>query len=510
MSFTTGLGGLLGGATEEAAKIKQERFQQDQANTKMANDMLQHIIDNPNIMDPNIKAQAMHAQRDLVMEHLFPDQFKRDKKNPVHKLIDSFIGQQQPQSASLMASLGGQGAQSAQPGVGSGNATSQVGGAPIPALSGMGGGPPSAPPNIAPVADTTMGGGPPSPQAAGVAPIASGDSEPAIQPPQMVNGFVNSNEQSEYEYRRKAQLDRQAKHQSIMDTLQMLQKDPNFQSMDPEHKNEVIASVYGAHYTPNTPRAPFTQERYDPATNKSYTDSYNYGPDGKPDFSSPAKSTERPPSAEEQQTVEDAKNIVIAGRLDPKIAKQFGTTEAEVRTHIHVQKVQDQELLRQLQQGNLALGEEQKKYYAANTESLIAQRQAQPLIQLYNDVSKEAEAEYQKELAAWEKNPIDVEQAAKGKMVNKPKPDPAMRDTFFDSIASSRGLNPATLRNAMFGISNRSTGDKKKPTGVNFMRAPDGSVTIATDAEVPVFTKLGAVVIPDPTKTPTSDMLKSH
>lgn len=198
MSALGGIGGLLGGFTEEAAKIKQERFQQDQANSKMAVDMLTHIIDNPNVQDPNIKAQAMHAYRDLVMTHLFPDQFKKDTKNPVHKLIDNFIGAQQPQTpAGMMSAFSGQGG---QPGVGRGKATSQVGASqPIPDPQQMQG---SIPSSLG-AGQLDDGSTVPLPPQGMQAPVA-GSSVPAPpwQPPQPATpndeGFVNQADASRF------------------------------------------------------------------------------------------------------------------------------------------------------------------------------------------------------------------------------------------------------------------------------------------------------------------------
>src|SRR5438093_43998 len=92
MPFATILGSLFGGATQEAHAIKQERFEKEKLQMAMTSSMLQDVMHNE-YAPAELKEQAFNAHKDFLMEHLFPDQFKGDKKNPVRKMVDQFVGQ---------------------------------------------------------------------------------------------------------------------------------------------------------------------------------------------------------------------------------------------------------------------------------------------------------------------------------------------------------------------------------------------------------------------------------
>lgn len=141
MSILGNLGGFMGGITDEAAKIRQERETKEQNNLKLTMSMLQNIMENPQITNPQLKEEALNASRDVLMTHLFPGQFKA-KPGKLHKLVEEFVGQASGDGgADALAGLGrGEGA-------GRGNAKSSVGGIAPPPDQGMQqGGQPMPPP----------------------------------------------------------------------------------------------------------------------------------------------------------------------------------------------------------------------------------------------------------------------------------------------------------------------------------------------------------------------------
>lgn len=122
MSALTGLGALLGGITSEAAQVHKERFEQDQANKKMAFDTLTHLIDDPNIGNPAVKEEALQELQSRWMAQLHPDNYSH-KPGKLGKLVDEFIGMQSPAKGPLGPLMSGGTQQPSQPGVGSGNST---------------------------------------------------------------------------------------------------------------------------------------------------------------------------------------------------------------------------------------------------------------------------------------------------------------------------------------------------------------------------------------------------
>lgn len=129
MPFTTALGALLGGATEEAGKIHQERYQQEQADRKFTMDMITGLVDNPAV--PNtIREEAWQEAHGRILSTMFPDQFNH-KPGKLGKLVDQFVGMQNPRGPmSPMTTVGAGGPQ--QFGTGTGNAKGQLGTLPPP------------------------------------------------------------------------------------------------------------------------------------------------------------------------------------------------------------------------------------------------------------------------------------------------------------------------------------------------------------------------------------------
>lgn len=133
MGFTTALGSLLGGATEEAGKIHQERYQSEQADRKFTFDTLTHIMDDPSIGNPQVKEEALQELHGRLMQTMFPDQFSH-KPGKLGKLVDQFVGMQNPRGPmGPMTTAGAGGPQ--QFGAGTGNAKGQLGTLPPPQQS---------------------------------------------------------------------------------------------------------------------------------------------------------------------------------------------------------------------------------------------------------------------------------------------------------------------------------------------------------------------------------------
>lgn len=476
MGIISGLGGLLGGASNEAHTIHEERFQKEQADRKMATDMLQNMLSDPRQTDPNILSQVSHAYRDLVMESVFPDQFKRDKTNPVHKLIDQFIGMQSGPSAAM------QGAQKtmSQIGAGSGNATSSVGAAQPPQ-----GGPPAPPPSMIPPATGSLAGGvPPSPAEAG------------LVPPQSTGGYVNPFEAAAYSERAsariKAEETNRGKAAEVQQSLQALQATPAYQQADAEGKAEMVAGIFGSHYT-RTPIAEISkEERYDPETNKTMVYTMRNTAQGLvPDPG--VKPYEKEPSERERLIADDAKSIVSAAKSNPKDAylKAYaGKSEPEVRAKIHLDQIRDQELDRQIKMANVESNIGLRKYYEENIKSLVEQREQAPLIRAADAVDKESEARVNKDVADWQNNSIDLPATlAQKKTVFKPQPDrAALKERYFDEISKERGIDPNVLRRAVYGLGKGMSGDV-------WMQAPSGEVKSVPFNEVDHYKALGAKVV---------------
>src|ERR1051326_3957585 len=226
MAFSTSLGALLGGATEEAGKIHQERYLQEQADRKFTFDTLTHILDDQNIGNPQVKEEALQELHGRLMQTMFPDQFTH-KPGKLGKLVDQFVGMQRPQGPMGPMMTMGAGGNMPQPGVGTGNARQQVGTSLPPPPQG-------AQPSVAgssgvpPQGQSTLGSMLPPSQMFGPEDItASGIMSPAA------GAYKKAYDQ--------AQMDKvkfQQDYQTKLETWKWLEaNDPILQKMSPEEKN---------------------------------------------------------------------------------------------------------------------------------------------------------------------------------------------------------------------------------------------------------------------------------
>ncbi len=431
MAFLTGIGALLGGATEEAGRIKQERFQKEQADVNLTTSMLQHIIENPNILDPNIKAQAQHAWRDVVMEHLFPDQFKGDKKNSVRSLVDKFVGQQQTGPAmagAVQTAFGGPGG---QPGVGRGRATTQVGASTTPQQPSV-----PAPPPGPPVAPTGSSGGlPPSPGQAGV-----GTNVPTV------GGFASPLDVQAAQERQKAQIENEARLQYGDEAWKRIE--PNLPpGTTDQQKAQIQASLRGAQMTPQPVPTLTHIPSTDPNTGLATTKIYKETAQG-PVL---VDTIPGPPTAEMQQMSEDAmglKNAVDANP-DSDMGKAFkGMDLKDIRASLQFKRYTDQELKLQTQKMQMEANISLKKLYEENVKSLIDARKQQPLVRLAEKIQSEAESEYNKRMAEYTKSPTEFVPGAKGPAMLRRKPEPN-REQIYNEIAIRNGVTGQLLQNIL-------------------------------------------------------------
>ena len=211
MSFIGSFGSFLGGATAEAAKIRQEREDREQKNLGLTMSILQNIIDNPQIDNPQLKQEAFDATRDVLMTHLFPGQFKA-KGGKLSKLVEQFVGQnsdqQGAQLSGILSQLGGEGRGE---GAGRGNAQSSVGGLNQPMRSSVPMPTPQAGEPLPPPLQSDVNQGDPT---QGVNQMAMQGGPPpvptALQPPPRTSaGFVSPSAQAEYERQRARQESRE-------------------------------------------------------------------------------------------------------------------------------------------------------------------------------------------------------------------------------------------------------------------------------------------------------------
>lgn len=218
MPFFTSLGALLGGATEEAGKIHQERYQQEQSDRQFAFNTLTHIMDDPAIGNPQVKEEALQELHGRMLQTMFPDNYSH-KPGKLGKLVDQFVGMQRPQGPMGPMSTSGAGGPQ-QFGVGTGNAKGQVGMLPPP------------------------------PQGMDQSQVAgSGGMLQGLQPPQQVfgpqditaSGFMSPTASMQVAAEKQAQLDQvkfQRDYATKLATWKWLeQNDPLIAKMSPEEKN---------------------------------------------------------------------------------------------------------------------------------------------------------------------------------------------------------------------------------------------------------------------------------
>ena len=211
MSFIGSFGSFLGGATAEAAKIRQEREDREQKNLGLTMSILQNIIDNPQIDNPQLKQEAFDATRDVLMTHLFPGQFKA-KGGKLSKLVEQFVGQNGDQQGAQLSSIVGQlSGESRGEGATRGKATSSVGGLNQPMRPNIPMPTPQAGEPLPPPLQSDVNMGDPT---QGVNQMAmQGGPPPApstLQPPPRTSaGFVSPSAQGEYERQRARQESRE-------------------------------------------------------------------------------------------------------------------------------------------------------------------------------------------------------------------------------------------------------------------------------------------------------------
>lgn len=249
MGIMNGLGALLGGASEEAGKIHEERFKKELANHQTAAEMFKFILESPNTT-PEVKAQALKGWHDINMEKMFPDQFKGDTKNPVRKLVDQFIGQQDasPAMAHTMEQFG----------VGTGNGKTPVGSA-----TPQGGPGPMPPPMPEALSVGQMDTG--NPTDSGAVPAdASASGMPAIppapndifgiSPPESIGGFERPGDRALYDQARLTQMQGKASQAQFFDkanqAMSMLSQHPEFRSLSSQQRAQLQASLVGGTVSP--------------------------------------------------------------------------------------------------------------------------------------------------------------------------------------------------------------------------------------------------------------------
>lgn len=419
MAFLSGLGGLLGGLTDETAKIRQERFQKEQADLGLATSMLQHIIDNPNIYDPSIKAHAQEGLRDVIFEHMFPDQFKGNKANPVKKLVDQFIGQQNTSPAMAQALQ-------QQPGVGRGNATTQVGGTSQPQQAPPAGAPLPPPMGAqAPEAGSPQAGGPP-------APPWQGSNVP------MVGGFANPMDVQANMDQRKLAMESQAKLDHIKSIFQTPQAQELLKNATPDQRQEFIASIMGGHVTPDQHEPPHTQESYDPATGHTSLVPLEY--ENGRWVPHPEKATIKGPT-EAQQEFDRLASVYAA---DPSPSNPYkGMKQQAIAAKLYEQK---QNMLIQDQKATAALKFAEAKYYDTVKDDPWSMQQVKFAFDAINNAQDMA----RQTLKQWESEPPEFDPATgqlKAKHVVTSSTYNDLLDGFLGSSAAAIGMTAAQVKN---------------------------------------------------------------
>lgn len=429
MGFISGLGGLLGGITAETQQIKKERFDKENADMNMTMSMLQHIVDNPNIQDPSIKAHAQNSMRDVLFEHLFPDQFKGDTKNPVRKLVDQFVGQTNNSPAMASAMQSNMGSQDgSQPGVGRGNAQpTQLGGTSQPQQPPAMGAP--LPP---PMGTQASGAGspnvglPPSPQS-------------ALAGVPTVGGFASPLDIQGASLRQQGQIEMENKLNLQQQQLDTLRNSPAYKQLQPQQQAQAEASLMGGHVELAPVPGIHAVERYDATQNKTFTDTYRNTATGL----EKVDSVEHPPSPEMQKYADDAKALFDHAQTDPKSPFK-GMSEMRIREELHMQDFQNREQVMKERVKNMETNETYKHVLEGEITDKEKARQDSKISGLTKEVAAEASKRFAAQTAAYNKSGgLDY---STGKAVKISAPTSADYDRHFDAVAQSRGIDPDVLR----------------------------------------------------------------
>lgn len=144
MSALIDIANLLGGASKEAAAIRQERHDQETEGYTRSMSILQNLISDPQVR-PEIKDEATQVGMDVLMESLGYKNQKSSAKGGLRKALDAFVGQEPPAYQNKIK------------GIGKGNSKSVVGGMQPQPQAGQAGPPMGGPPPMA-SAGLTPGG----------------------------------------------------------------------------------------------------------------------------------------------------------------------------------------------------------------------------------------------------------------------------------------------------------------------------------------------------------------
>ena len=411
MSFIGSFGSFLGGATAEAAKIRQEREDREQKNLGLTMSILQNIIDNPQIDNPQLKQEALNATRDVLMTHVFPGQF-RAKGGKLSKLVEQFVGQNSDQQGAQLSGIVGQlSGEGRGEGATRGKATSSVGGlnqpmrpnipmptpqagTPLPPPIGMegqdqlltGGGPPPMLPDIQPQVpqqDILSGLPQGTTTSAGFKDNAARTREAAESA--ILQGRIGNQMAAE---KAKQGLDAFFQHPSVKGILDEL---------DPQQKAQIVASSLGLDMSIMPKLQQQVRERFDATTGKSFKDYYNVDYNGKATLVS---SEEQTPLAADQQIMTDARTLFEAAKSDPKSPYKGKTLEQVT------QDVRIQDYKQRLETANLrvATAEAMNKYRDAMTK-YGANRltpQEDVLFRKASEIYADAEARASVDLKTWQ------------------------------------------------------------------------------------------------------------